>query len=191
MVQMHLEYVKSQRYFKRPQKYRNYKPTFGDDFLGSSSNVRDPDMVYHDDNVSPWLTESEFRQKYRLTRQSFDTILGMIQQHPVFTKTTKKGPDQNPPAFQLMVLLKYLGTEGTGASNLDLWQIYRIGRGTGTLYQNRAMLAIRNLRDRAITWPDEDERREISQRIQNRHCFPNCVGFIDGTLFPLACSPSS
>jgi hypothetical protein len=88
-----------------------------------------------------------------------------------------------------MVLLKYLGTEGTGASNLDLRNIFRIGRGTSGLYKNRSMLALRSLRDQAITWPDEEERQQISERVQRRHLFPNCVGFIDGTLFPLATAP--
>jgi DDE superfamily endonuclease len=53
------------------------------------------------------------------------------------------------------------------------------------------MKAIRSPGDSAIKWPDEEERQEISKRIQQDSFFPNCVGFIDGTLFPLAFCPSS
>jgi len=44
-------------------------------------------------------------------------------------------------------------------------------------------------RDQVIKWPSVKERRDISGRIQKAHSFVNCVGLIDGTLFPLAFSP--
>jgi len=41
-----------------------------------------------------------------------------------------------------------------------------------------------------IKWPDEEERKAISAWIKHAHGFANCVGLIDGTLFPLAFAPS-
>jgi len=40
--------------------------------------------------------------------------------------------------------------------------------------------------DQVIKWPSVEERRDISGRIRKAHSFVNCVGLIDGTLFPLA-----
>jgi len=86
-------------------------------------------------------------------------------------------------------LLKFLGTEGSGGSLGDLRSIFMLGR--GTLYNccNRVVTAIRSLRDSVIQWPDDDERVIIANRIFREYHFRNCVGFIDGTLFPLAFQP--
>jgi DDE superfamily endonuclease len=53
------------------------------------------------------------------------------------------------------------------------------------------MTAVRSLRDKVVFWPDEAERQEIANRVCRDFCFPNCVGFIDGTLFPLSKCPST
>jgi hypothetical protein len=196
MLDMHLQLVKSKKYLHdRNKMYRNFPTTFNNDLMASIDEnnppaITDGAMGFQATSI-PWLTECEFQQKYRLTRQSFDVILGMIKDHPQFTQHKKVGRPQAPPENQLMVLLKYLGTEGGGASNSDLRNLYYIGRGTANLYKKRTMLAIRSLLDKAITCPDEEERQQIADRIQQRHLFPNCVGFINGTLFPLANSPQS
>ena len=48
----------------------------------------------------------------------------------------------------------------------------------------------RKLRNKAITWPDEEERKEIAVEIQREFQFPNCVGFMDGTLLFFAQKPA-
>jgi hypothetical protein len=58
------------------------------------------------------LNDAEFLQKYRMSRRSFDFLLNMIKDHPVFH--TAKVRKQAPVAFQLMTWLKYVGTEGNG-----------------------------------------------------------------------------
>ena len=49
----------------------------------------------------------------------------------------------------------------------------------------RASSAILKLQKKVIRWPDDKERKRISGRISKAHGFVNCVGLIDGTLFPL------
>ena len=90
-----------------------------------------------------------------------------------------------------MVLLKVLGTEGTGGSNANLRSVFGIGEGTVNLYRDRVVQALLNLKDTVVSWPNEEERKLISQRILNDFKWPNCVGIIDGTLFPLAFRPRS
>jgi hypothetical protein len=36
-----------------------------------------------------------------------------------------------------------------------------------------------------ISWPDERERRKLAGQTGRQSAFPDCVGFIDGTVFPL------
>jgi hypothetical protein len=140
----------------------------------------------------PWLTEDEFRQKYRVSKHSFQELYGLIKDDPVCSaRSGKKGRKQAHPAFQLAVLLKYLGTEGSGNSNPDLRNQFRIGRGTTKLWRDRARVAVRRLRNQALTWPDDSERAVISKRIFEQYDWPNCIGIMDGTLFPLAFEPQT
>lgn len=148
------------------------------------------------DDHQPWLNENEFRQKYRMSRESFHEIVKLIENHPVFhkrarSKKRKKGKAQRSPSHQLMVLLKFLGTEGTGGSNPDMRDIYAIGEGSVQNNRDRAVTALRSLKNQVVTWPDEEERKVISRRIFKEFGWPNCVGIADGTLFPLAFRPTS
>jgi hypothetical protein len=68
----------------------------------------------------------------------------------------------------LIVLLKYLGTEGSGCSNPDLRNVFHMDRGTCQLYRERALTAIRSLQDATVIWPDQAERSQIAQQIHNR-----------------------
>ena len=49
--------------------------------------------------------------------------------------------------------------------------------------------AILKHREQVIKWPSIKERRNISGRIRKAHGFVNCIGLIDGTLFPQAFAP--
>jgi hypothetical protein len=48
---------------------------------------------------------------------------------------------------------------------------------------------IRTLQSQVISWPDDAERKIISKRFQDKYGFANCVGVVDGTVFPLAFKP--
>ena len=115
--------------------------------------------MVHDnlDGTPPWLSNEEFLQKYRLHRDSFKHIIDKIHQHLVFQSDTSRRP-QRPPAHQLMVLLYYLGTNGSGANNPRMRNVFGIGRGTVELYKQRSVSAIRHLKVEAIHWPDDREK---------------------------------
>ena len=139
---------------------------------------------------SAWLTDDEFLNKYRMTRESFNAIVDLIKDHRVFKKESQQGRQQPPVAHQLMVLLRYLGSEGGGGCNPDLRNMFSIGRGTVELYKRRVVTALMSLREQVVFWPDEAERERISERIRAQYAFPDCVGLIDGTLFPLRFKPA-
>jgi len=87
------------------------------------------------------------------------------------------------------VLLKFLGSYGNDAALAKLGLMLGISKGAVNDYVRRACNAILKHRDAVIKWPSVEERRDISGRIRKAHGFVNCVGLIDGTLFPLAFAP--
>jgi hypothetical protein len=153
-----------------------------------------PRQILHIDlNIADernWLSDNEFLRKYRVTREGFTAILNRIKDHPVFQRG-RRGPEQAPVEFQLMVFLNYIGTEGSGSSNATGRFVFHVSQGTAELFRKRVVKAICSLRGEFITWPDEAERSGIRRRILDKSGLPFCVGMMDGTLFPLAFAPES
>jgi hypothetical protein len=135
----------------------------------------------------PWLNESEFLNEFCMSPRDFWSTVDLIR---IFTRKGSK--KQAPIAVQLAVLLHFLGTNGKGGSNPKLRNFFKIGRGTVLLYKRRAATAICcQLRSSAIKWPDEEERHRIAEVMKVDHNFPNCIGLVDGTLFPLFFWPTT
>jgi len=90
-----------------------------------------------------WLTDEEFLQKYRMSRKSFNCILKEIKPCAVFKKLEgKTSPPQTPVANQLMVFLKYVGTEGNGASGPNQRNAFGIGKGLLDVFRRRVTTSI-------------------------------------------------
>lgn len=49
-------------------------------------------------------------------------------------------------------------------------------------YTDRCIIALLSLEKNAIAWPNTDDREIIKRRIEISSGFPNCIGFVDGTL---------
>jgi hypothetical protein len=146
------------------------------------------EICREEEEILPWLTESEFVHKYRVSRKNFQRILLLIEDHPVFYPTEKRGNKQAPVMHQLMVFLRFVGT---GDSQSDQRLVFHIGYGTTGLYRDRVTKALRSLKDRFITWPDAQERFELGYEANVRYSIPHCVAIADGTLFPLANEPET
>jgi hypothetical protein len=56
-------------------------------------------------------------------------------------------------------------------------------------YRRRGVDANLSLFPDTMFWPDKEECNQISQWIQDKHHFPKCVGFVDGTHSKLAFKP--
>ena len=90
-----------------------------------------------------------------------------------------------------MVLPAFLRTEGDGMSNQHARTNFYLAYGSITHSKERAAKAILHcLFKEYVSWPDEVERAEISERFFYHFGIPNLVGVADGTLFPLAFKPS-
>lgn len=140
---------------------------------------------------APWLNEDEFLGKYRMTRVAFNQLVDLIKDDPVFHSGYFRGRRQRPVEYQVLTTLKALGSEGTASSNPNLRDVFGTGRGTNTVYIRRVVHALLARRDDFVSWPDEDERKDIARRIEDLTSLPNCVGIVDGTLFPLAFRPQT
>ena len=64
------------------------------------------------------------------------------------------------------------------------------GDGTVEFYTARVMTALLHIRGDVIAWPDSSERRQLKQYTEDRHIFPDCLGFVDGTHVVLSEKPS-
>lgn len=56
-------------------------------------------------------------------------------------------------------------------------------------FTRRCIIAIQSLEAVYVSWPSEQEQKEISRRIQAESRFPLCIGFVDGTIFPFSNQP--
>ena len=178
-----LSEIESRRYLRRNRYRRRRVNIFSLDLERSQSGEDDDSRSSAD---VPFLNDDEFLQKYRMRRQSFDKLVSLISSHPVFTRGVR-GPSQDPVAHQLMSFLSYVGTPTATVHGLR--SCFRDGAGTNDLYRSRVVTAILSISDDYYYWPDESERKEISQRIYEKYRFPNCVGTADGTLNELQTRP--
>jgi hypothetical protein len=133
-----------------------------------------------------WLNDTEFRAKYRMSKNDFSTITEMMEATPIFANATER---MRPVSIQFGVFLFYVGNTGKGGNNPQARNIFAIGRGTIELYKTRCLKAILYLGNQFLQWPDAATRRSTSDRIHNEQYLPRCVGFVDGTLIPLMEQP--
>ena len=147
------------------------------------------DAHVHDLSKESVMNEREFKNHYRMTRSSFLKLWHAIKDHPVFrsNKSTKK---QASSKYQLLVLLKFLGTEGDGMSNHKAGAIFPSSYGSFDKMKDRVVYAIVDYLSDAYYWPDAMERKMISKEFQKEFYINQCVGVGDGTLLGLGMKPS-
>jgi DDE superfamily endonuclease len=180
---------RSGRYRKGPSENRFTTDLSGEAYRNLHSDTT-ASSSSEESIMQPWLNDEESLQKYRMSRNSFHKLLDKIKDHQVF-HTAKRKKKQAPPAFQLMTFLRYIGTEGSGASNANQRNTFGIGYGTATAYRERVTTVIRSLSKEYIRWPDPEERKKISMEMLKQYGFPHCVMIADGTPTPLAFEPET
>lgn len=136
-----------------------------------------------------YLNDTEFLGHFRVRRSAFSRLVDLISANSVF-QTQSRHPRRGHADLHLMILLKYLGSDGNDNTAPKLALFFGLGKGSIDLYLSRAVKAFLALQDSTMTWPDVDERHDIACRIQAKYGFPNCVGMVDGTLLPLEYKPS-
>ncbi|ETN16733.1 hypothetical protein PPTG_21766 [Phytophthora nicotianae INRA-310] len=123
------------------------------------------------------LTAKEFRLITRVSHFDFFRIISEIETNEFFQNNS--GCGEAPVWLQLVVALNRLGNYGNGVSLGRTQKLWGIGQGTCALYTTRVLLALKYLATKFVVWPDAEERRSISRRMEQRG-FRGCVGFIAG-----------
>jgi hypothetical protein len=180
LVMSMLHKAKTCRYMSRGKyRKRSYK-RLKEILYGDKEDLED---------LSSSRRKKEFLKHYRVDEENFWKLNEKIKGHWVFgTPGSAKNP-QAPCEYQLLVLLKYIGTQGSDSANESLTTHFRIGSGTCEIFRRRVLRALIDLESTAYFWPSADERREMSRVMQQQYLFPNCVGLMDGTLLPLEFKP--
>jgi hypothetical protein len=138
--------------------------------------------------VVPLLDNDRFKVLFRVSRETFATILNLIKDDNVF-QYRGRGRHQFPVELQLQIVLFRLGCSGEAGSITKTACLFGIGDG-GTIQNctNRIFFALLKLKSRYIFWPNLAERKIICQ--QTHHEMPFCIGYVDGTELRLAEKPS-
>ena len=144
------------------------------------------DTLSHD---SKTINDDEFLFLFRITRDSFFLFLDEMKDKKAFIVTSNKS-HQRPISFQLLVFLYRIGKEGVGGGSQNIAAYFGIGKGSVKNYVNRVVMALHEMKDEVVYWPDEDERMEMRRRLSALG-FRHCVGIIDGTLVILDFRPES
>ena len=163
-----IKHCEGKRYLFRSARNRKGRPDrFSDD-------LPPDETVEQAEDAMEWLTPEEFLQKYRMSRPAFKWVLNQIEDYEEFTTVgnVKEGRPQAPAVHQLMVFLKYIGTEGAGSNSRNQRQMFGIGQGTADIYRDRVMRAILQLRSSFYGWPDKEERKKLSRKIRKKTGFP-------------------
>ena len=105
------------------------------------------DAILFGEDTEDLVNDDEFLFHYRMTRTDFSGLVKLLEDNPVFRSSP---PRQAPPALQILVVLKYLGTQGNQANNKSLGKHFGIGAGTAQLYRDRALLALLTLEKKLI-----------------------------------------
>lgn len=139
-----------------------------------------------------WLmlqTDRVFRRETRMpTKQAFYNICDRVKDHICYNDSDA-ARKQRSVHFQVAVVLYRLGLSGGGSSLENVATHCGIGVGTVQTYTKRFFTAILSMSKEWICWPKEDEKKRIIEANEKRFGFPNCVGFVDGSLMDLEFRP--
>ncbi|OQV23002.1 hypothetical protein BV898_03052 [Hypsibius exemplaris] len=134
------------------------------------------------------LDDKRFRQDIRMSKVAFFSLLHRLQEHPVFQNNSLC--PQSPVKLQLAVALYRFGSFGSSASLGKIARHFGISEGSVHLYTERSLVAILSLEEALVRWYSDEEKKEIKRRIKETSGFPNCVGYVDGTLAVFGMKPT-
>ena len=133
------------------------------------------------------LPGDEFREAFRMNKDTFIFILNKIQNHQVFKNNSRH--QQQPVWLQLLVALERFGFDGTSSSVGKISRNLGISRGTVILYTARIIEAILSIHDEFIKWPNRRRKKQTSDYFEENHQFKGLIGIVDGTFINLCEKP--
>jgi len=140
------------------------------------------------------MSDSNFLLHFRMEKDSFRMLVEEVKDYqeflPIQGRHSSLYRKKAPVTSQLLVFLYVCGASGSDANYKKVASRFAISHGLVQIFVDRCTRAIiRTLQSQVISWPDDAERKIISKRFQDKYGFANCVGVVDGTVFPLAFKP--
>jgi hypothetical protein len=141
------------------------------------------------------MNDVNFLLHFRVHKESFNMLVEEVKKYWEFCPRIgrhgrlyhRKAPVQN----QLLVFLYVLGASGSDANYKNVASRFKISHGLVQIFVERCTRALISVfQEDVISWPDAIERKSIAKRFKDKYGFANCIGIMDGTVFPLAFKPS-
>ena len=130
--------------------------------------------------VLPNLSDDRFRSLLRMNRFSFDHVLGLIRNDPVFFN--KSRVPQASVEHQLKYALFRMGHDGSASGFLPTATMWGISEGHVFNCTKRAIEALCRLKNDFVQWPSARARiRGSLTNNQRQDGFIGVVGKVDGT----------
>jgi hypothetical protein len=128
-----------------------------------------------------------FEQMLRISPYVFDTVLSLIEHHPVFQNNSNN--TQTPVELQLAVTLYRMGCYGNGASIQDIARVAGCSEGSVENYTNRCFDAIEELQEFFIRnlMPEEKEQEKkwVDEQLGFKGAWREGWVMYDGTIVVL------
>jgi len=132
--------------------------------------------------------EEEFIKLFRIPHGLFHALCDLRDQR-VFSRNGLRQCKHYSIELHMLVLLKYLGSEGYSSSSIAVKEGLGIGKGSVRNYLLRAIKGIMSLFNQTVFWPHEDEMKEISSYFHAKYKFAHFISVIDGMHLGLAFKP--
>lgn len=139
-----------------------------------------PKSLHFFNDVLPKLDDERFRNEMRVSRRAFDFIVNEIKDHEIFISNKPMNP-QLPVHHQLAIALYRLGRYGNAASQGMVARHFGVAEGTVVKCTNRVIQSLYSLKS-YLQWYTPSEKRIMKRRIEKEMGFPDCVGFLDGSI---------
>ncbi len=135
--------------------------------------------------------EEEVIKIFCIPRSSFlfRSFVKLLRRHVAFHHNGLKQRKHYSTELHLLVLLKFMGSEGDACTALAVKEGLRIEKGSVRTYLLRVVESVLLLFKDTVFWPGEEEQKEIRNQMHEKHYFPYCVGAVDGTHLGLAFKP--
>ncbi|XP_070516177.1 uncharacterized protein [Cardiocondyla obscurior] len=125
-------------------------------------------------------TASEFQSHFRITVASFKWLLHKIA--PLLESARAAGRQTTDPKIQLLAFLWLLATPDRYQS---IGNRFDLGKSTLSAIFMRVVIAINQISQEVIYWPNSEQRQNIVRSFQAFAGINGIIGAIDGTYIPV------
>lgn len=133
---------------------------------------------YYEEVVARYF-DYEFKRLFRLSRETFETLVGRFKSSPFFPRP-RGGRPQIPAEKTCLISLSYLGTQN---SMYRIADTFDVSESSVSLCLKRVLDFLFSISDEVIAWPSDQERANIKAGFAARSDGKgprNTIGCIDG-----------